>query len=239
MTLGAANTTWSNTGSILTTAGGTVDLASTFTEANLTSGTIDGTGGTINIIGTLNNVAGTLVAPDGGGFFTLLGGTINGGTITGGDLLFSTSGGTLNGVTISGNITLPVNTSFTANTNTTFTGGTASFGGNSLHLNGTGTALTIPVGEAWTGNVTVVGGAAGLGMVNNGTITNTAGGNYIYGGGNAGLHLPEHGNNHVHRGRVYAWQTAEPTRSRTRRARLLRPTGATSGSAAAAARTPS
>ena len=128
-----------------------------------------------------------------------MGGTITGGTVTGRGPALQHKRRHAELVTISGNITLPVNTTFTANTNTTFTGGTATFGGNSLHLNGTGTALYDP----WRGGVDRQrdgrrSGAASLAMVNNGLITNTAGGNYIYGGGNGRVHLPEHEHDHGH-----------------------------------------
>ena len=150
LNVATGGTTWANTGSITAAAGATVNLGGAFATSNLTSGTIDGSAGTINIVGNLNNTTATLATPDGGGFFTLAGGTITGGTVIGGDVLFSNAGGVLSGVAVTGNNALPANTTFTANTNTTFSGGTTTFSSNSVHLNGTGLALTIPTGETWT-----------------------------------------------------------------------------------------
>ena len=45
-------------------------------------GTIGETGGTLNITGNLNNALATLNAPNGGGDYTLLSGTITGGTVS-------------------------------------------------------------------------------------------------------------------------------------------------------------
>ena len=187
-----ANTAWTNTGTILATNNGVVNLGGTFSTANLTSGTVGITGlGTINITGTLNNT--TLAPPDGGGIFTLSGGTISGGTVNSGALTFSSGAGTLSGVAMVGSYSAPATASFTANSNTTFSGGTTTFASNTVHLNGAGNALTLASDETWTGNMTISAQATGLGLINNGTFTLTSGVNYIYGGGQTGFTFTNNG----------------------------------------------
>jgi hypothetical protein len=188
LTLGSGTTTWTNTGTILATNGGTVDLGGVFSTNNLTSGTINGSAGTLDITGSLNNASATLNVPDGGGIFTLYGGTITGGTVNGTALTFSSSGGTLSCATMSGNFTVPASASFTANTGTTFTGGTTTFAGTGgiAYVSGGGTALALASDATWTGTFGIYGGVAGANVVNHGTLDHTGGTSYIYGQGYAG-----------------------------------------------------
>ncbi len=96
-------TGWSNSG-IITATGGTLNLGGTVTTADL--GTISNQGATINLTGTLTNTAATLVLTATTGSWHLIGGTIDGGTVTAtgsARLLASDQGGTLkDGVTLSG-----------------------------------------------------------------------------------------------------------------------------------------
>ncbi len=158
-----------------------------FSTSNLTSGTINGTGGTLDINGSLNNNAATLNAPDGGGIFTLaFGGTITGGTVNTGALTFG-NGGTLSGVTLTGNFSAPSGTTFFATSGTLFQTGTTTFANNVIRVGVGGPGLTIASDETWTGNVSIYANALGAGVVNNGTITNSSGNNYIYDAGDPGF----------------------------------------------------
>ncbi len=105
--LNLGNGTWSNSGTVTSTST-TTNLGGTFTQGNL--GTFTRSGGTVNVTGTLNNTGGTLALTAATGSWALLGGTIEGGTIsaTGGARLIGTdSGGKLGGgVTLSGDPSL-------------------------------------------------------------------------------------------------------------------------------------
>ena len=181
--------TWSNAlGTITASGGGTVYLGGSFTNTNLTQGTINGTGGTLDIVGTLNN-SGTLAAPDGGGIFTLYGGTIVGGIVNGlnNALAFSNDIGTLSGVTMTGNFTVAPGGDFTVTNGTSFSSGTTTFGGgNYVYLDGP-TGLTLPSGVNWTdsGALYIFAQANNLTLSNQGALT--ANGGSIYGGGNTGF----------------------------------------------------
>ena len=101
--------TWSNTGLLEATHGGTLALSGTFTTA--APGTFNATGGTVNITGTLNNTASTLALTAATGSLNFSG-TINNGTVTGsGGAQLISAGGTLEGVTLGANVTVPNNTS--------------------------------------------------------------------------------------------------------------------------------
>jgi len=182
--------TWSNTGGLIeATNGGTVNLGGSFTNAALTQGTINATGGTVNLFGLLTNT-GTLAAPDGGGVFTLGGGTIAGGTVNGSlnALTFSSVGGTLNGVSMVNNFNVPTNAGFTVENGTTFSGDVTLAGNNLIYLAGsTSPALTIPAGQTWTdsGSLTVYAQASSLTVSNQGTMTLSGGS--INGNGNTGF----------------------------------------------------
>lgn len=184
-----SGSTWTNAGgTIEATNGGIVYLGGTFTSATLTSGTISGAGGTVAINGTLNN-SGTLAPPDGGGIFTLMGGTIAGGTISSSSnaLVFSTSGGTLNNVALTGNFGVPVSAYFTVENGTSFSGGSVTFGGSDVvYMTGTG-SFTLPASETWSdsGYLSIYGQAANLTFNNQGSLS-VAGGT-IYGEGYAGF----------------------------------------------------
>ncbi len=101
-------TPWSNSGTLEASGGGALDLGGTFTTAGL--GSVTNTGGTVNLTGTLTNTGSTLALDATTGSLDLMGGTIDGGTVTaaGGALLEATDyGGTLEGgVTLSGDPSL-------------------------------------------------------------------------------------------------------------------------------------
>jgi hypothetical protein len=209
LTLGEGGTPWTNTGHILATANGTINLGGSFSTANLTSGMINAnTGGVLNITGGLNNAGATLSAPN-TGIYTLAGGTITGGIVDNTNpvdpaLTFSGSGGYLSGVAMNGNFTVPASATFRMDTNTTFSGGTTTFLNNDVYLEGAaGTALTIASGATWTGNVQLEGLAAGLGVVNDGTMTNSSGSNSIYGAGYSGFTFVNSGTVSVTGGTLY------------------------------------
>jgi hypothetical protein len=101
-TLNVQATAWSNTG-LITETNSTLILGGTFTTSDL--GNYSRTGGNINLAGTLNNTGSTLGLTAVTGSWNLLGGTIQGGTVTvsgGAKLVPTTSGGTLSGVTLKG-----------------------------------------------------------------------------------------------------------------------------------------
>ena len=201
--LGTGATTWTNsimgvgTGTVLAASGGTVNLGGNFTTATLNTGnyTVSGTGSTMNITGALNNAGATLEAPNGGGIFTLNGGTITGGTVDNTNaiapaLTFGTAGNTtLDGVTMEGNFTTPVSGNFWAKDGTLFTNGSTVFGNGYVYLIGPNpsTALTIDTNASWSGNVSIYAEAPGMTVVNNGSIANSASTNYFYGAGNTGF----------------------------------------------------
>ena len=94
--------TWTNNGTIQADAG-TVNLGGSFATAGL--GVIQSPGGMINLTGTLNNTNSTLVVDGAMAPWTLVGGTISGGTVatTNGAALVASSG-TLDGVTMNGSL---------------------------------------------------------------------------------------------------------------------------------------
>src|SRR5207249_2721209 len=75
--LAIGNPSWSSSGSLAATAGGTLGLAGSFTLAAST--TISVNGGTVNLTGSLDNTGGTLTLNVVAGSWRLLGGTIKGG----------------------------------------------------------------------------------------------------------------------------------------------------------------
>jgi len=125
ISLSLIGNTWSNsglvkaTGGMLTLAGtftntgtiqadtATVNLNGTFTLPSL--GTFQRTGGTVQVSGDLDLTGDTLTLDATTGTWTLIGGTIMGGTVTQTDegrLLFSTTAGTLDGVSVNGDLDL-------------------------------------------------------------------------------------------------------------------------------------
>jgi hypothetical protein len=207
--LATGTATWSNqipgigAGTVSATGGGAVNLGGSFSTAALSVGTFSesGTGSSLNITGALNNAGAMLEAPNGGGIFTLNGGTITGGTVDNTSainpaLTFGTgSASTLDGVTMSGNFTVPAYVYLHAKDNTLFTGGTANFASSIIYLSGPNpsTALTVGAGESLIGNLSIYAQASGMTVVNNGTITNTASTNYIYGNGSTGFVFANNG----------------------------------------------
>jgi hypothetical protein len=166
-------------------------LAGTYSTSNLTSGTINSdTGGVVNLGGTLDNTSSIITHPT-SGIYTLGGATITGGTVDNTStaaLTFGNLGGTLNGVSMTGNFTVPSSATFKTENGAAFSAGTTTFAGNYVYLIGSsGTALTIGSTGAWTGNVQVQAQVANLGFVNNGSLTNSSGNNYIYGGTYSGF----------------------------------------------------
>ncbi len=106
VTISATN--WTNPGSIVVGAAGTLNLAGTLTATSI--GSIQSNaGGTVNITGTINNASATLTLNALTGSWSLLGGVINGGTVnlTGGStLIATTTASTLNGVAVNGELVL-------------------------------------------------------------------------------------------------------------------------------------
>ena len=124
---------WQNAGTI-TENSGTIDLGGAFDTSIV--GTITGVGGLINFTGTLTN-DGTLTL-DGSGIapqYSLLGGTISGGTIStpgGGELVATRSGGILDDVTLAGTLFVGqvISTFIDVRDNLTLENGTVTMQGN-------------------------------------------------------------------------------------------------------------
>ena len=70
---------WSNSGNLVATSGGTLSLGGTFATASLVG--LNGAGGAVNLTGTLNNSGATLALTATTGPINVSGGTINGGTV--------------------------------------------------------------------------------------------------------------------------------------------------------------
>lgn len=108
LTIGA--TTWTNPGTVSAT-GGTVRLEGTFVTAGGIGTMNTSAASAVNVVGTVNNVGGTINLNATTGSWSMLGGTINGGSLNLGgstSVLTTTSGGTLDSVSINGNILLNV-----------------------------------------------------------------------------------------------------------------------------------
>ena len=136
-----------------------MSLGGSFSLAAL--GTFNYTAGTVNLTGTLNNAGNTLTLNAASGSWNLVGGTVNGGTVSesgGAELVPTNSGGTLSGVTMNGPLDLGgsgantapqvnVTNGLTLNNSTIYVGNAAGstygrvyFQGNET-LGGTGTVL--------------------------------------------------------------------------------------------------
>ena len=150
---------WNNSGGLEVGSGATLNLGGTFTIGSL--GTFSNTGGTVDLTGTLNNAGNTLTLNAASGSWNLVGGTVNGGTVSesgGAELVPTNSGGTLSGVTMNGPLDLGgsgantapqvnVTNGLTLNNSTIYVGNAAGstygrvyFQGNET-LGGTGTVL--------------------------------------------------------------------------------------------------
>jgi RHS repeat-associated protein len=173
LTLGSsAQDTWSNTGTI-TQTNATLNLGGTVTTAGL--GTITRNGGTVNLTGALNNTNSTLTLNSTTGPWKLLGGVINGGTVTeaGGDFLLPTSAsGTLSGVTLNGDLDMASNSGIVGVSNGFTLNGTAYLGNasatTSSHINFAGNQTLGGSGSIVFGSAT--GGGNRL-TVQSGTLT--------------------------------------------------------------------
>ena len=105
----ALSGTWSSTGT-LGESGATLNLGGSFTTAGLNLASFTRSGGAVNLTGTLNNSGSVLPLSAATGSWSLLGGTVSGGTVSvsGGAALVGTNlGGTLSGgVTLLGDPSL-------------------------------------------------------------------------------------------------------------------------------------
>jgi RHS repeat-associated protein len=98
---------WSSTGSLGVSGGGTLNLAGTFTTADVAS--FSRNGGTVNLTGTLDNTGTTLALDATTGSWNLASGALKNGTLSeagGAELVFTPSGGTLDGVTADSDLDL-------------------------------------------------------------------------------------------------------------------------------------
>lgn len=107
VSIGATN--WTNAGTIENAAGSAIILAGTFNTAS-GIGTFNTEPGNVLVNGTVNNVGGTITLNTTTGDWTMLGGTISGGSLVlnGVALNTSTSGGTLANLAITGDVLLNV-----------------------------------------------------------------------------------------------------------------------------------
>ncbi len=146
---------WSDAGT-LTVTGATLNLGGTFSTGGLNFAGFTRSAGTVNLSGTLNNTAATLTLNAGTGSWNLLGGTINGGTVTtaGGSALVATSsGGTLADVTLTGELLLDTTSA------RVLVSGTTSF--TAVRLSANATVLQLAPGYTLNSLVSVEGAAAG------------------------------------------------------------------------------
>ena len=192
-----------NNGTVVAQNGGILRWDGSTTTANLGNVTV-ASGGHAHLNATVDNTAATFTAPTGGGTFELLGGTIDGGTVNGDALTFTSSGGILSALQYVGNLVLPNSTSVSLSNGTTYSGSTVSVGSSStLAWNETATlaANTVTMGSGGSygsmyvsaGNVltfdpstTITGtfdiyGNAGATVDNQGIVNHTAGTSYLYG----------------------------------------------------------
>ncbi len=201
----------SNTGNLIADSAGVLQLAGSFATASLGNIIVTGaTPGLVRLAGTLDNTGATLAAPTGGAY-TLYGGTLRNGTVSGNALTFSNNGGTIDNATLNGDITVGANSTSSQYVyfvnNTTVTGnltlGTAGQYGGTLYLGSnlslaTNANLTITGTNSylsWTGSArqltlgptnTMLRTGAGYGsvadsIVNAGTISVTGGSLYTTG----------------------------------------------------------
>jgi hypothetical protein len=126
---------WKNEG-VLELTNSTLELASSFTTADLGLAGWNRTGGSVDIVGQWDNTGSTLALTPATGNFMLRNGTVTGGSITqsgGARLAFHSAGGTLTGVAISGDLVLDkVSDRVLLNGGTTFTGNAVLSGNHTL-----------------------------------------------------------------------------------------------------------
>lgn len=155
--------TLTNTGTI-TVNGGTLEIGGHFSIASL--GTLNRNGGVVNIRGTLDNTNQTLTLDAARGTWNLVGGRINGGTVTetaSGKLRVTSSGATLSGVTFNGDLDLTASSAYVDAFNGLTLNGTATLG-NSARIRFHGT-------QTFGGTATVLF----QDFSNNGLISNSSG----------------------------------------------------------------
>jgi fibronectin-binding autotransporter adhesin len=176
-----------NVGTVIAVApGDTVNIQGNVTEAQLAGGLVDAVG-TINLKGQVDNTGQSLAAPATGGFYTLAGGTILNGTVdaTTNAMVFSSAGGTLDNVAMVNGFSVPAGATFAANNGTSFTGSSTFGTGTTVNVNGSGTALTIAPGAAWTGGMSITdNGSGNVTVTSAGTFSHSTGNNVIQGDGN-------------------------------------------------------
>ena len=194
-----------NLGTLNATSSGVLEFEGTSNLISSLGNVVLTSGGLALLNGTFDNTGTTLTAPTGGSY-ELYGGTINNGTIAAGALTFSTSGGILSNVTYTGDLTLPASgyVTLTGSPGTTFTGSNLNLGNYStLYWNqngtlsgktitsgttagyyadinvGTNNSLTLGSTTTLTGDI-YLNGNTGASLLNQGTITQTAGTGYLY-----------------------------------------------------------
>jgi hypothetical protein len=176
----------STLGTVNASGGSVVNFLGNMTYTFLDASTINGAGGTLNLKAQLDQTGdASPLAPPTTGIYTLSGGTILGGSITGSTALtYSNAGGTLNGVAVT-SISMPLNTSFGATGSTTFSGTSTFAGGDQIQASGSGTPFVINSGAIWNGGISIYQSGSGPVTINNlGTINETTGSSSIYGNSN-------------------------------------------------------
>ncbi|HYC72907.1 MAG TPA: PEP-CTERM sorting domain-containing protein [Opitutaceae bacterium] len=193
-----------NDGLITAQDSGTVRFDGTNATANL-GNIVLASGGRALLSGTLDNADATLVAPTGGAY-ELHGGTIQGGTIAGNALTFTSSSGYFDGATLTGDLVLPANTYLHLRNGGGFSGTGATLGpgagvyweqagtlggravgmgtGSFIYLSGAGRSLTFASDTTVTGDLSIyTDGNVGSNITNQGTLTHNdaAGYGQIYG----------------------------------------------------------
>jgi fibronectin-binding autotransporter adhesin len=189
LNLGSSGTSLAgaNVGTVIAVApGDTVNIQGNVTEAQLAGGLVDAVG-TINLKGQVDNTGQSLAAPATGGFYTLAGGTILNGTVdaNANAVVFSSGGGILDDVAMVNGFSVPSGATFAANNGTSFTGSSTFGTGTTVNVNGSGTALTIASGAAWTGGMSITdNGSGNVAVTNAGTFAHSVGNDTIQGDGN-------------------------------------------------------
>ena len=186
-TIDISPTNWTNTGTITLAASTVVNLGGTM-NATGGIGTFNNAGGTINVTGTINNTGNTFTLNNSTGSWTMLGGSITGGTINTADgksILASSSAGTIANVQLNGEILMSAASSYVVLSGTTrFT---------NARLQGSNTNIRLNNGYTLNDTIVAEGAATGTRIIySNGTGTSTVGATGVIrlaAGSGAGLQL--------------------------------------------------
>ncbi|MDB5319821.1 MAG: tandem-95 repeat protein, partial [Phycisphaerales bacterium] len=199
------NGAWNNAGTI-TATNATVNLAGNFTTANI--GTINRTGGAVNLTGALDNTGATLNLNAGTGSWTLVGGSLTGGTLTqtgGAGLAIALNGSNrLANLTINGDLNVGGGYTLVSGP-LAFNGGSANVGSGTISYQGLSPTVVGPSTYA------IGGGTLGIyGLSTSQTLT-LASGVTVHGWGNVGNYTNIGGSGNLVNGGTITADTAGQT----------------------------